>query len=282
MSIMCLDRFGNKVDVTVKDDVQFPIAQIMEIMEPKSSYTAVGELKPMLEHSVRFGGDINKAAIYDTENNLRTVVKDGYGVFVVDGDHEKQVYDPSLAIKSGTTFFSQWQMPIHVGFLCSLFPELGEVYLDTMALDVNHCIIPTEGCRYPSVCSEFFEMVDRSRNCCHAHFIRKWHLEDSPVSAFDIHRLKDIFTSYIPVEESIPDDCGYFASCIGLIFNSNSEDMEILRRKVICWLYFIKKHTNGNKQVWRCFRQFLRSYLNIQELPSNTEIETYIEKYSKF
>jgi hypothetical protein len=256
----------------------------MEIMEPKSSYTAVGELKPMLEHSARFGGDINKAVIYDTENNLRTVVKDGYGVFVVDGDHEKQVYDPSLAIKSGTTFFSQWQMPIHMGFLCSLFPELGNVYLETYALDINHCIIPSKGCRYPSICSEFFEMVDRSRNCCHAHFIKKWDLYDCPVSAFDIYRLRDIFTSYVPaVDNPCADSTDYAITVIDVAFSSDDvKEIKVLRRKLITWLYFIKKHTNGRDEVWNCFREFLMRELNINKLPSNTEIETTIEKYIKF
>lgn len=53
-------------------------------------------------------------------------------------------------------------------------------------------------------------------------------------------------------------------------------------RKIIAWYYFIKKHTDGNERVWFCFRDFLKTYFNADELPSNEEIAECIEKYIKF
>lgn len=284
--IKVIDRFGNEKDITVDTNVQFPMAEVIEMTEARESATAVNELGNIVRKS-KYNPATKTADVYNEEGDaVLTRVKDGLGVYSFDSrGREYKVYDPSMTKGSGTTtFFGTDQIKIYQGFICTLAPHLGRIYMDCKHLDINHCIIPSEWvlnkkAKYPARCTEFFEMVNKSRNHEHGYFVKKYNLFDTPVSAYDVIRLKTIFEA-LGLNDPDNDVLRLYGDNIPMTFKNPDET--ILRRRLVAWWYFLKHHTDMNEYVMSAFKDFLtKSYPDVDMASTESIIET-MEKYVKF
>lgn len=277
--IKIIDKYGVERDAATNPDVKFPIAMVQELTSPKDSPTANNELRPIMKASRLFNG---VAEIYNDEGTeVLHRVKDGQGLFRVLSDgSEKQIKDTSLE-KGGnkTPYFGQHQVKIYTGFICTLMPHLGKVYLDDDGLDINHCIIPSIGEQSPAIYTEFFEIVNHSRNCLHGKFVKKYDLYDCPISALDIERLKDIFTAFgvdYPEDDPVEDpDLSTIADAF------TNRDGVAIKRKLIAWWYFLNHHTEMTDDMWAVFKDWLSTVFTETVDIDNTKIQECMEKYIK-
>lgn len=276
--IKVIDRYGVERDANENPDVKFPMAMVQELISPKDSPTANKELRPIMKAS-RLFGDV--AEVYNDEGTeVLHRVKDGKGLFrVLPDGSERQIKDTSLE-KGGnkTPYFGQHQIKIYTGFICTLMPHLGKVYLNDDGLDINHCIIPSIGEKSPAIYTEFFEIVNRSRNSLHGKFVKKYDLYDCPVSALDIERLKEkVFSAYgvdHPEEDPVEDP---ELDSIPQAFENR--DAIAIKRKLITWWYFLKHHTEMTENMWNVFKDWLSTVFTGSIDTDNTKIQQCIEKY---
>lgn len=249
-----VDRNGKQIDIVNNDTFILPVALNMMLMEQRESAQS-SHLEDIM-HLARVSVDHKIAKIYDDdETHVMTIVKDGEGIFKQNSKGEwVKAKDNSLKTARSTFFFAQHQTLIYAGFLCSLFPELGRIYVNCRGMEINHCIIPSDGFRYPAVCSEFFEIIDRSRNCNHQWYVYKWNLYDCPVSAFDTTRLTELFRKNDISMFDDPYDPDSINNFLDVFIDARFNN---LKKKLTTWWYFLNKHTDMNEGVWRAFRQFL-------------------------
>lgn len=286
-NLLVVDRFGNVKDVMRDDNIAYPIAQIIPGQLREEDTTTITDIKNMikaveLDELAVSNSAFRSATVWSDDKTERlNVLVDGMGVFKCkkNGGLVKS-YDSSMLVSSSnTTFGSNHTMKIYQGFLFGLNANMAEVYIKTDKIEINHCIIPSEGYRYPSICTEFFELIDHSKNSLHGAFVHKWGLEDSPVSFFDIEMLKCIFTRTNSYMNNFDDETCEIPESITEVFET---DINLpLRRKLIAWYYFIIKHTNGNVYVGKCFSDFLESYFKrpAASFPDMDYVLNIIKKY---
>ena len=266
-NLLVVDRFGNVKDITKDKNIAYPIAQIIPKRLREEDSTTITDIKEMLKaveldwRALR-GLDGGSAIVYsDDKTEPKQLLRDGDGIYRYKKDYLETTtaYDASMGVESSnTTFGSNHTMKSYQGFLLGLNPYMAEVYIKTDNLDINHCIIPSNGYKYPSVCTEFFECIDHRNNLLHGSFVRKWKLKDSPVSFFDIDALKNIFTETGSYGDDLNNEPTERVKSLAEVFES---DVNLpLRRKIICWWYFLTKHTSKNRGVIACFNRFLIRY----------------------
>ena len=286
-NLLVVDRYGNVKDALRDDDILYPVAQIIPGQLREEDSTTITDIKNMLKAVELDDLAVNNSAFRsatvwsDDKTEILNVLVDGMGVFKCkkNGGLVKS-YDSSMLVSSSnTTFGSNHTMKIYQGFLLGLNANMAEVYIKTDKLEINHCIIPSEGYRYPSICTEFFELIDHSKNSLHGSFVHKWGLEDSPVSFFDIEMLKCIFTRTHSYLSNFDDETCEIPESITEVFET---DINLpLRRKLIAWYYFIVKHTSGNVYIGKCFSDFLESYFKrpAASFPDMDYVLDIIKKY---
>lgn len=265
-NLLVVDRYGNVKDIMKEDNIAYPIAQIIPKRLREEDSTTITDIKEMLkavelDWRVLQGLNEGSAIVYsDDKTEPKQLLKDGEGILRYKKDHFETAYDASMGVESSnTTFGSNHTMKSYQGFLLGLNPYMAEVYIKTDNFDINHCIIPSNGYKYPSICTEFFECIDHRNNLLHGSFVRKWKLKDSPVSFFDIDALKNIFTMTDSYGDDLNNEPTEDVKSLAEIFES---DINLpLRRKIICWWYFLTKHTDKNRGVLVCFNRFLLQYL---------------------
>lgn len=275
-----IDRFGIERDAATDANIQYPAAQVLELALPKSSPNALREIKPIMQASKLYG---DHADVYnDAGTKVMHRFVEGEGLYrVLDDGSVKKIEDTSLKNGSNKTpWVGDHQAKIYIGFLCTLMPHLGKVYLNAAGVDINHCIIPEIGRKAPAKHTEFFDIVDRGYNCRHHSFVKKYDLYNCPVSAFDLVRLERVFDAYGVSHPELDTLEEQEIWNLEEVFTNS--DATSLKRKIITWWYFLKHHTDMNDRMWNVFREFLQTIFGDVRIPDKEEIQRCIEHYVKF
>lgn len=149
--------------------------------------------------------------------------------------------------------------------LLTLAPYTMNPFMKDCSLDVNHCIINSDGNPGEVENIHFYEMCDKGYNHRHGHFVRKYSLYDTPVSAFDIDRLKNVF-EYLGVNCTEYDEEQSEEADITWVLDEPT-NYPILFRRLIAWVYYLKHHTYCESHDLKLFKQFMLKtfYVDLSE-----------------
>jgi hypothetical protein len=270
-----VDRNGNPIDVVNNDTFILPVAVKMRLVKERG--TALASNLEYMINLTKVDADHKVAEITDRDRtHVMTRVVDGEGIYKLNKKGEWiKAKDNSLKTRSSSFFIAQQQVNnIYTGFLMSLFPELGRIYVNTASLQVNHCIIPWWGYKYPAICSEFFEIVDGGRNKEHERYVNRWDLYDCPVSALDLTRLDVFFNKNNISMYDEPYDSDDINNFLDIFIDPRFSS---LKKKLATWWYFMNKHTTFSAGVWREFRKFFTNAYPDSELLSDECIKKTLD-----